>query len=181
MTTASTTPYAAPAPVTPAAATTFARMLAPVLSPAGNGRPFNAGDHWGTIAISSAQSGGAFTLLDMEVAPQGGPPRHVHTLEDETFHILEGRFEFWIDGETICAGPGDTTFAPRHIPHTWRCVSQNGGRALVLITPGENFEQFFTTMCCGGLLADAAPSPELIARLCALAERHGLQMLPPSA
>jgi quercetin dioxygenase-like cupin family protein len=171
-----TTPRAS---ITPASATPLTAPLLPLLARANSGRAFNAGDHWGHVALSSEQSGGAFTLLDMEVAFQGGPPPHLHTREDETFHILEGRFEFWVDGETICAGPGDSVFAPRHIPHTWRCVSEDGGRALVLITPGENFERFFTQMCASGLLQ--APTPDDIATLCALAERHGLQILPPVA
>jgi quercetin dioxygenase-like cupin family protein len=171
----------ASAAITPASATPMQPRLAPVLTLANGGQAFNAGDHWGHIAISSEQSGGAFTLLDMEVAFQGGPPPHVHTREDETFYIHEGRFEFWVEGETICAGPGDTVFAPRHVPHTWRCVSEDGGRALVLITPGENFERFFMQVCSGAMLADGPPSPEDIAALCALAERHGLRMIPPAA
>jgi quercetin dioxygenase-like cupin family protein len=145
-----------------------------------SGRPFNAGDHWGHFALSAAQSGGAFTLLDMDVAAGGGVPPHVHSLEEETFIILEGRFEFHVDGEAIHAGPGDTVFAPRNVPHTWRCVSEDGGRALVLITPGANFESFFTTLWESGMLANG-PTPEALAHLCALAERHGIQMLPPAA
>jgi quercetin dioxygenase-like cupin family protein len=168
---ASTLPQAAANPSTSA-------LLSAVLTPSGEGRVFDAGDHWGRIAISSEQSGGAFSLFTMEVAAQGGPPPHVHTLEDETFHIHKGRFEFWVDGETICAGPGDTVFAPRHIPHTWRCISDEGGRAMVLVTPGENFESFFLEMSARGLLAEP-PSPKAIATLCSLAERHGLRMLPP--
>jgi quercetin dioxygenase-like cupin family protein len=164
-------------PTTSAPTSALTATLAPVLTLAGSGQPFDVGDHWGRIAISSEQSGGAFTLLDMEVAAQGGPPLHVHGREDETFYIQEGRFEFWVDGKTFEAGPGDTAFAPRHIPHTWRCISNEGGRALVLVTPGENFERFFLKLGSLGILA--APSPEDVAALSALAERHGLEILPP--
>src|SRR5438046_7615589 len=31
--------------------------------------------------------------------PGGGPPPHYHSNEDETFHVLEGRFAFLADGQ----------------------------------------------------------------------------------
>jgi mannose-6-phosphate isomerase-like protein (cupin superfamily) len=31
--------------------------------------------------------------------PGGGPPPHYHLNEDETFHVLEGRIAFLLNGE----------------------------------------------------------------------------------
>jgi quercetin dioxygenase-like cupin family protein len=179
MTTASaTTSVPSAVLLTPASSAPFTPRLEPVLSLAGDGPISDMGDHSGRIAISAAQSGGAFTLIEANVAFQGGPPPHIHTLEDETFYIVEGSFEFWVGGQIILANPGDTIFAPRHVPHAWRCVSQGGGRAFGMATPGENFEQFFVAL--GGMGLRGKPTPSQIADVCALGERHGLQMLPPS-
>jgi mannose-6-phosphate isomerase-like protein (cupin superfamily) len=49
------------------------------------GRHVHAKDIW-----PGEQTGGAFTLLEAVVPLGGGPPPHIHHLEDEVFVILEG-------------------------------------------------------------------------------------------
>ena len=45
------------------------------------------------------QSGGAYFAMEAFVPPGGGPPPHIHTLEEETFYVLDGRCGFRV-GET---------------------------------------------------------------------------------
>jgi quercetin dioxygenase-like cupin family protein len=154
-----------------------ASMLCPAVVSSGSGRFADLGDHRGHLVISSAQSGGAFSLFDVSVDAGGGPPPHIHTREDETFHIQSGRFEGFLGDQLFEAGPGDAIFAPRGVPHAWRCVSEDGGQMLLLVTPGENFERFAIEMSERALLK--LPLPEMIAALNELGARHGIQMLPP--
>src|SRR5687767_7820170 len=95
------------------------QQLEPLVVPAGTGPYVELGDHRGHIKLSARSTGGAFLLVDTEVDPGGNVPPHIHRREDETFHILEGRFVFRVDEQTISAGPGDTVFAPRNLAHTW--------------------------------------------------------------
>jgi mannose-6-phosphate isomerase-like protein (cupin superfamily) len=44
----------------------------------------------GAICLSSADTGGAYCLLDISLAPGIGVPRHTHTREDETYYVLSG-------------------------------------------------------------------------------------------
>ncbi|GAB4452301.1 MAG: hypothetical protein OHK0029_02950 [Armatimonadaceae bacterium] len=117
-------------------------ILQPILTPAGGGIAMNMGDHRVEFALTAAQTGGIFSLFHMDADFDAATPPHIHTREDETFYVLEGQFSFWVDGEILVANPGDTVFAPRDIPHLWRCISPEGGKALVLVTPG-GFENFF--------------------------------------
>jgi len=151
--------------------------LSPVVVPGGTGRFADLGDHRGHILVSSEQSGGNFLLVDVSVDAQGGPPPHIHTLEDETFVIQSGRFEVFLGGEFMEVGAGDSIFAPRGVPHGWRCISEDGGHMMLLVTPGENFERFATEMSDRALLK--LPQHEMIPALIELGGRHGIEILPP--
>src|SRR4051794_873310 len=37
-----------------------------------------------------------------------GPPPHRHVDASELFHVLEGRYDILVEGETLQLGPGDT-------------------------------------------------------------------------
>ena len=152
----------------------------PLFVSAGAGPFIDLGDHRGNVKISPKCSGDAFLLVELEVDPEGGPPPHLHTQEDETFYILEGRFEMQVGDQIVEAVPGDTLFGPRYIAHSWRCISSERGRLLALVSPGANFEAFAVTMAQSGFDPKKAMSdPAAVAALVALAESHGIEMLPP--
>ena len=151
-----------------------------IVTPAGHGPLAELGDHRGHIAVSARDTGGTFGLAVVAVDPDGGVSPHVHSREDETFYILEGRFAVMVGGREIDAGPGDTIFAPRNVPHTWRCVSERGGKLLVMLTPAANFEAFAIEMAQRrsdpqGDMSDPAKRAEFMA----LCERYGITMLLP--
>lgn len=53
------------------------------------------------VLISSEMTEGRSVTL-MEISPPGGgPPPHMHQNEDETFHIVEGEYEFLVDGAWV--------------------------------------------------------------------------------
>jgi mannose-6-phosphate isomerase-like protein (cupin superfamily) len=110
--------------------------------------PPEAGNLWhvlGTLIeckIDSAETGGAYAVVEAIVPPEGGPPTHVHHKEDEIFHVLEGEFEIRCGAETLHASKGATAILPRDVPHAFRNVGGREGRLLTTITPG-GFEQFF--------------------------------------
>ena len=72
--------------------------------------------------LPAAANDGAISIVD-SLAPVGsGPPRHVHEREDETFVILTGECEFWLEGQTILRRAGESVFVPRGREHTFRVV-----------------------------------------------------------
>lgn len=106
------------------------------------------GVHYKTI-LSTHQSDGTMSIVDSVSPPGSGPPRHVHHDADETFVLLTGDVEFWLEGETFTRGPGQTVFVARGQEHTFRIVSDRPSRHLVILTPG-GFEGFFAEMAMGG-------------------------------
>jgi quercetin dioxygenase-like cupin family protein len=152
-------------------------LLTPHFCTANEGGWIELGDHRGRPIVASEHTAGSMVLAEVQADFLGGVPPHIHSAEDETFHILEGRFSIGIAKEALFAGPGDTVFAPRGISHTWRCMSEEGGRLLLLITPGENFERYIRKVA----EHSAVPGdPSSMAAIVALSNAHGITMLPPS-
>lgn len=145
----------------------------PIQVPNDGGQQVNIlGTHM-LIRIRGRDTGGSVAVVETHDQPGGGPPPHIHHREDETFQILEGEYEFSVAGKTIRACQGDTLFAPRDIPHTYRYVGKTPGRLLTVITPA-GFEGFFEEI--------GALSPQQqqdIPRVIGIGMKYGLEILPP--
>src|SRR5687768_7633415 len=83
-----------------------------------------------SINVGRYQSGGIVGVFEGLVPAGGGPPLHVHHNEDEVIHVIEGEYEFWVDGQVTPAGPGASIFLPRGVPHTFRVRGTTPGRNL---------------------------------------------------
>ena len=131
--------------------------------------------------LKTQESGGAMSIVDSVSPPHSGPPRHVHHDADETFVLLTGDVEFWLEGESFTHGPGATVFVPRGKEHTFRVVSDTPSRHLVILTPG-GFEGFFAEMAAGrfripedmpAIEESAARAKELREKFVAFCNKHG--------
>lgn len=47
-----------------------------------------------TVKASGAESGGAFSLIEVQYPPGFAPPLHLHHHEDESFYVLDGEVTF---------------------------------------------------------------------------------------
>lgn len=121
---------------------------------------------------------GSCCVLEITENPGGGPPLHVHTREDEFFHILEGEATFWVDGQVIVARAGQSLLAPRNIPHTFKNRSSAPFRMLCIATPGhiESFFDFGAPNPDGSEPSDAV----VIDRIVRTAPQYGMTILGPS-
>jgi quercetin dioxygenase-like cupin family protein len=97
-----------------------------------------------TFLIAGEETDGKFSLTEFAAAPPPAPsaPAHRHLDADETLYILEGEFEFILDGRTIHAPPGSFIHIPRGTPHAVENVGTTAGRMLVILTPA-GFEGFW--------------------------------------
>ena len=151
-----------------------------VLNP-GEGTAYSAvGDAYRILA-GGDQTGGSYTLMEIRVTPQNGPPPHVHTREDEAFFILEGEVTFQLGGRTVVTQPGGFLQGPRGIPHSFKNTGSSPARILVLVTP-SGFEKFIEEFATPlpSFDAPALPvTPTEIEKLLAAAPKYGIQILPP--
>src|SRR5215470_2829312 len=53
----------------------------------------------GSVCLSGIDTGGAYCLLEVSLAPGIGVPRHTHTREDEVYFVLAGELEVAVGDE----------------------------------------------------------------------------------
>jgi quercetin dioxygenase-like cupin family protein len=97
------------------------------------------------VCLSGADTGGAYSLLEASLAPGIVVPRHTHTREDETYHVLAGELEVVVGEETFVLREGDTLMAPRDIPHQLRNSGNVANHYLLVFSP-SGIEDFFEAM-----------------------------------
>lgn len=95
------------------------------------------------VKFAANDTGNQFTVLELPTEAGRGPPLHVHHIEDEWFYVLDGEHEFQVGADRVRVAPGDSIFAPRRIPHTWRNVSAGPGKMLCIAQPAGRLEEFF--------------------------------------
>jgi mannose-6-phosphate isomerase-like protein (cupin superfamily) len=109
-----------------------------------DGEPRWYGNSLFEFLVPAAATGGALSVFRATMPEGFGPPRHIHTREDEVFLVLEGEALFDIDGRILRAGPGTTVFMPRGVPHAFRVQSPTAVM-LGVMTPGH-FEELFRNL-----------------------------------
>jgi quercetin dioxygenase-like cupin family protein len=127
-----------------------------------------------TFLETAAQTGGAYTLIEVEVAPGGGVPMaHVHPKQTETFEVVSGRLSMRSGGDTLVAGPGDVVHVhPGRVHRFWNETAYPV-RFRCKVEPALEFERFIETMFAlgadGKLNGRGMPNP---LRLAAIANAH---------
>jgi mannose-6-phosphate isomerase-like protein (cupin superfamily) len=116
------------------------------------------------LKASRASTGGALTLIDSTI--DGGPPRHTHLYEDETFYLLDGALSVECGGERFEAMAGSFVFLPRRLPHAFHSVG-GPARVLIIAVPGGLDEYFAALHLAGGHGAE----PDELARI---RDAHGI-------
>ncbi len=150
--------------------------------PAGAGAAYWGPGELMTFLITGEETGGAFFMAELSVAPGGGTPPHIHSREDEAFRLLEGSLTIQVGGDTITASAGDFAFLPRGIAHSFKNTGDGCAKALVLITPA-GLEGFFKEVFEPATDRSAAfpvAMEGLIGRALAAAPRYGMELLPPA-
>lgn len=85
---------------------------------------------------------GSPTVLEIELAPGGGNPPHIHTTYDETFTCLRGTLGVKVGGKTLALAPGEKAIAHRGTVHNFFNPTQETVVFRVELTPGHRgFEQ----------------------------------------
>jgi quercetin dioxygenase-like cupin family protein len=130
------------------------------------------------LKATAADTGGAYTLLEILAAPGGGPPPHTHQNEDESFYVLDGAFELLIGNRLVPLTAGEYAFVPRGTVHRFRCTGDRPGRISVLFTPG-GIEGFFRE-AGRAAIHDGPPPPvdaDEVARTDIAGRRYGLEVV----
>jgi quercetin dioxygenase-like cupin family protein len=111
--------------------------------PPGEGRSLWVLGELVTYKTTSEQTGGAYSLFEVTTQPRIGPPPHVQHREEESFYVLEGVYEFVVEGHSLRAGAGSLVYVPKGTLHAHKNVGEGLARMLMSQTPGGLHEHFF--------------------------------------
>ncbi len=144
---------------------------------AGTGRTYwGPGDLY-TFLVTGEESSGAYFAMEALVPVGGGPPLHIHRNETETFYVLEGRCTFYLDDETIVAGPGDFVNIPIGMVHRFHNHGPEPTRLILTFTPA-GIDKFFEETL-EPALDPTQPCPDNVAevgaRYAEAAPRYGME------
>jgi quercetin dioxygenase-like cupin family protein len=123
--------------------------------------------------VTGEDTGGAFDYFTVEVAPKGGPPLHVHHKQEETIHVLKGRFKVKIGDEFFELDEGGFAHLPSKIPHAFLNLTDESGEVIVVYTPGGG-HRFYEEL--GPATRNGTPDRAGVA---AIFERHDMSLLGP--
>lgn len=135
-----------------------------------------------TILRTGAETGGAFSVMEVSVSPGNGTPPHVHRRDDETFLVMDGEVTFSVDGQTIVRRAGEFLQAPKNVPHHYVNTGTTPARMVVTAAPA-GIEDFFDAVGTELQSPNDPPAPftpEAIALMLETAPKFGIEILVPA-
>lgn len=132
------------------------------------------------VKATSEETNGSFSLVERRGDENRVvTPLHVHRSTDELWYVLDGEVELFLDGERRSAGPGDTAFAPRNVPHAFR-IAADGTRVLLFVPGGiETMFEAVGTRVDEATVPAEGPDDEELARLDAYVAASDVELLGP--
>lgn len=121
--------------------------------------------------VTGEDTNGAFDYFIVEVAPHGGPPLHVHHFQEETIHVLKGRFKIRIGDSIHYVNEGGFAYLPSKVPHAFLNLTDDVGEVIVVYTPGGG-HKFYEEL---GPISRTAGADRL--QIAAVFEKYGMTLL----
>jgi len=129
------------------------------------------------VLATGKETGGSYAFFENFVYPDGGPPPHIHTREEEGFYILEGEVTFYVEDQILVGRPGDSFHVKRGTLHRFKNESGKPAKMLVWVAPAGLEEMFLRI---GKPVEDVTIAPGVdpteIDRLLELAPEYGLEI-----
>jgi quercetin dioxygenase-like cupin family protein len=135
--------------------------------------------------VNSEETGGRYALLETLIRKGLEPPAHTHTIESETYYILDGVMDFYLDGKHFTtARKGDTVYLPTDVQHEFKLQTETA-LCTIMVEPG-GFEKFFVGFSIPAEAMtlppppDGPPSPEMIQHFVNTLATYGIAMPIPA-
>jgi mannose-6-phosphate isomerase-like protein (cupin superfamily) len=101
---------------------------------------------WEITRSTADTDGELFEATNWVAAHMAGPPVHVHPTADESYEVIEGALDVFVDGKWSTLRAGESATAPAGVPHTLRNASAEPVRLVNIHRPAMQFESFFREM-----------------------------------
>ncbi|HEY7793790.1 MAG TPA: cupin domain-containing protein [Gaiellaceae bacterium] len=133
------------------------------------------------IRVAAADGPDGLSAIESLAREGDSPPLHVHTTEDELFHVLEGELRVLLGDDELRLGAGETVLAPQGVAHTYRVESPRA--RWLCVTRRGDFERFVRALSrpaeSEGLPPQEPPTPAQIEQLEQVAAEHGIRFVGP--
>jgi quercetin dioxygenase-like cupin family protein len=135
------------------------------------------GGYW-TFLATGEETGGHFSLIEMNIRKGFEAPGHTHTHEDESFFIQEGELRVVVNGEEYHLAAGEFIHLPKGLPHAYFAKTDTVKMLCTMAPAG--LENMFLTMSKPADKMDfpeipsGPPSPELLKLIGELQAQYGI-------
>ena len=124
--------------------------------------------------LEGERTGRAFSLMEVELPKDQGPPPHDHPW-DEAYYIIDGDVWFMVDGAETVYSAGDFVYAPGGVLHSFKGAGDVPARVLVMDAPATA-ELFFRDVN-----DEVKVLPDDLAKVPGIGARHQLRFVAPGA
>jgi mannose-6-phosphate isomerase-like protein (cupin superfamily) len=113
--------------------------------PSGGGTSYNwARDHT-FVKVATADTDGAYALLEDNLKREFSLGLHLHRQHAESFYILEGQVDFYIDGDWLTATAASTVHIPPGIAHAVTLEAGQTAKMLMIFRP-DGFDRYLAEL-----------------------------------
>jgi quercetin dioxygenase-like cupin family protein len=98
------------------------------------------------VTTPASSTGGAYVEMDCTVAPANGTMIHYHPDQEESYRVLDGTLELFLDGRWRAVTAGEALTIPRGAVHGFRNASAAPARFLNVHRPALRFEEHLATV-----------------------------------
>ena len=121
-----------------------------------------------TFIKTSAETGGAYTLIEIDLGKSNGPPLHYHNAFSEKFEVKKGVLYLQVGKDKKVLKIGDSFTVPAGTPHRFYNETTDMVTFHITLAPGhtgmENFIRIFYGLASDGL-TDKNGKPKSFAHL----------------
>ena len=96
------------------------------------------------IKKTAPETSGQSLEMEWELGPQtGGPPIHIHPHAIESYEVLQGKFDVYVNGDWKTLSVGEKVAVEKGVPHTYRNASHETTRVYNTHQPALKFDGYF--------------------------------------
>ncbi len=114
--------------------------------PPGGGQDYDwSADHT-FVKVAAKDTGGQYTLMEDNLKSNFALGLHLHRYHAETFYILEGDIDFYIDGDWMTATAGACIHIPPGTPHACTLATETTTARMLMIYQPSGFDQYLAEL-----------------------------------
>lgn len=133
------------------------------------------------IRKTAAETDGRSLEMEWELAPEtGGTPVHIHPDATETYEVLEGDFDVFVDGTWRTLRVGERVAVPPGVPHTFRNSTSGVVRVYNTHEPAMRFGEYFESLgaiVSRGVVSEQKMTLKAVLHLALVMVRHEAEII----